>query len=116
MAVGARHKCSVGEVETLHNVEVRLLIRELVEAVSKVRVEAHFVSIIIIYIFSYANKIRYRPTIFSFEVEWKTDSVHTRLLLVIIPRQSKNIRYVTVSQSLSILGAFIILITVICHV
>ena len=37
MAVGSKHKCTVGEVEKLHNAEVRALIAELAAAAAKVR-------------------------------------------------------------------------------
>lgn len=40
MAVGAKHKVTVGEVEKLHNEEVRKVITEMVSAASMVRLLA----------------------------------------------------------------------------
>ena len=36
MAVGSKHKCTVGDVEKLHNAEVRAVISELVSAAAQV--------------------------------------------------------------------------------
>ena len=36
MAVGSKYKCTVGDVEKLHNAEVRAVISELVSAAAQV--------------------------------------------------------------------------------
>lgn len=75
MAVGAKYQCTVGEVEKLHNVEVRSVITELVNAAAKVMTDwirfNHRQLLYALY-FGYRRKLDYH-----FPVELRIDFVLT---------------------------------------